>query len=568
MSKTESSVEELLNQIARGELRLPEMQRRYVWRATRVRDLLDSLYHGYPSGAILIWETDEQVPERDFAVEQMKNAYSSSKLLLDGQQRLTSLTAIINGKHIEVRGRKKKIDILFNLEHPDILTFVSEVEEDGNGEDDDDDDLDEEEVDASEDELQKRFKQMTFVVASKRLERLPEWVSVTKVFATDSDGPILQEAGLTGFDDPRYKKYSERLKQLRSIKKYMYTTHVLERRHTYEEVTEIFVRVNSLGAKLRSSDLALAQITATWRNSLHIFEEFQKECENIGFNLDTGILVRSLVAFATGQSRFRTVSGMKNEVLQENWNLAKEGVHFALNFLKSNVKMDSLALLSSPYFMITVAYFSHLKNYHLSARDEADLKYWLYVANAKGHYSRGSSETILDQDLTALKNGKGAAGLVDILKAQFGRLDFQPDDLEGRNRRSSIFKLMFLVFRHDGAKDWNSNLEISINHSGKQHHLQFHHIFPKARLKSKHTVKEINDIANLAFIGGHTNRKISAKAPETYFETILAKQGTSPFDKQCIPTDNELLTNYSAFLEARRERITKRLNDFLSAVRN
>jgi hypothetical protein len=63
MAKAEATVEELVSKIERGELRLPEMQRRYVWRSTRVRDLLDSLYRGYPSGAILIWETDEPVPE-------------------------------------------------------------------------------------------------------------------------------------------------------------------------------------------------------------------------------------------------------------------------------------------------------------------------------------------------------------------------------------------------------------------------------------------------------------------------------------------------------------------------
>lgn len=233
MSKTEASVEELITQIERGELRLPEMQRRYVWRATRVRDLMDSLYRGYPSGAILVWESDNEVPQREFAVSQAKNPYGTNKLLLDGQQRLTSLSALIRGEPVNVRGRKRPIDILFNLEHPDIVTFVTEVNED-NGDDTQDDDHDhgDDTVDASEDELQKRFSQMTFVVASKRLAQVPHWVSVTEVFKSDSDGPILQKAGLTGFDDPRYNKYSERLKQLRSIKKYLYTTHILERKHS------------------------------------------------------------------------------------------------------------------------------------------------------------------------------------------------------------------------------------------------------------------------------------------------------------------------------------------------
>src|ERR1700735_5062484 len=98
MAKAEATVEELVAMIDRGELRLPEMQRRYVWRSTRVRDLLDSLYRGYPSGAILLWETDEEVPLQDFAIAQEKNPYQNTKLLLDGQQRLTSLAAIVRGK--------------------------------------------------------------------------------------------------------------------------------------------------------------------------------------------------------------------------------------------------------------------------------------------------------------------------------------------------------------------------------------------------------------------------------------------------------------------------------------
>ncbi len=80
MAKVEATVEELVCMIERGELRLPEMQRRYVWRSTRVRDLLDSLYRGYPSGAILLWETGEkEVPLQDMAVKQSDNPYASTK---------------------------------------------------------------------------------------------------------------------------------------------------------------------------------------------------------------------------------------------------------------------------------------------------------------------------------------------------------------------------------------------------------------------------------------------------------------------------------------------------------
>src|SRR5438874_5872480 len=106
MPKIDTTVGSLVEMIRNGELRLPEMQRRYVWPATRVRDLLDSLYRGYPSGAVLVWETDREMPSRNLAVEQNSSPFKGHKLLLDGQQRLTSLTAILRGKAVTVRDRK------------------------------------------------------------------------------------------------------------------------------------------------------------------------------------------------------------------------------------------------------------------------------------------------------------------------------------------------------------------------------------------------------------------------------------------------------------------------------
>lgn len=205
MAKAEASVEELVAMIQRGELRLPEMQRRYVWRATRVRDLLDSLYRGYPSGAILLWDTDEDVPLQDFAVEQQRSPYSTLRLLLDGQQRLTSLSAVIRGEPVSVQGRRRPIELLFNLEHPDGPTPVIEVNEDS------DDDLVEDELDSSDDELLRRINTMTFVVSTRRMEQLPQWVRVSDVFKTMEDAPFLERAGIESLRDPRFTMYSQRL---------------------------------------------------------------------------------------------------------------------------------------------------------------------------------------------------------------------------------------------------------------------------------------------------------------------------------------------------------------------
>jgi hypothetical protein len=569
MAKAEATVEELVSKIERGELRLPEMQRRYVWRSSRVRDLLDSLYRGYPSGAILIWETDEVVPQQAFAVEQQSNPYAKTQLLLDGQQRLTSLSAVIRGKPVQVNGRVRPIELLFNLEHPDALPFVTEVDDsniDAPEYSDDGEEPIDEEADATEDELQKRFDKMTFVVSTRKLEQLPQWVKVSDVFAgTYDNNYFLKRAGITSLDDPRAEIYTQRLNRLKDIRKYIYRMDVLERSLSYDEVTEIFVRVNSLGAKLRSSDLALAQITAKWRGSLNVFQAFQADCAKDGFEIDLGLHLKNLVAHATGQSRFLTVSNLTLDQLKSGWDDGCRGMEFAINFLRSNAGITSPALLASPFLLISLGFYGAQRSYKLAAAEEKGLRRWVLLANAKGRYSRGSSETLLDQDLKIVRDGGGFQELLDRLRTQVGRLDVTPEELEGRNQRSALFKTMFLASQAADDRDWHSNLVIALSHVGNAHQLQFHHIFPKAVLKSTATTRETDDIANLAFISGKANRKISAKEPALYFPEVRKANGEQPFESQCIPTDPKLLTveRYKTFLAERRRLIAERLNEFL-----
>ena len=268
--------------------------------------------------------------------------------------------------------------------------------------------------------------------------------------------------------------------------------------------------------------------------------------------------------FTTGQSRFLTVGGLRLDALQAGWKESCRGMEFAINFLKNNAGIDSPALLSSPFILIGLAYHGHKRDYALSVEESDRLRYWALVANAKGRYSRGSSETILDQDLATLRSG-GAQELIDRLRQQVGRLDIAPEELEGRNQRSALFKTMFLAFRAAGARDWRSQVAIALDHSGAQHKLQFHHIFPKAVLKGGYTGREADDIANLCFIAGKTNRQISDKAPSQYFPPMIEKSGPTAFEAQCIPTDTTILTTdaYKAFLQRRRTLVTKRLNEFL-----
>lgn len=553
----------------RGELRLPEIQRHYVWRATRVRDLLDSLYRGYPSGSILMWETDEAVPTRDTAVVQQTGAFAGRKLLLDGQQRLTSLTAVINGEPVKVRGRVKPIDILFNLEHREGPPLeASEVEEDvGSLFTPDDEESDEaEENGDGENAVAERFKHFTFVVASRAIQAQPHWVSVSEVFKSSKDFDILKKVGITSMDDPRLQKYSDRLQRLRKIREYNYVVHVLEREMNYQEVTEIFVRVNSLGAKLRSSDLALAQITSRWQNLLKQLEAFQEECERSWFTIDLGQLVRAIVVFATKQCLFHNVGRIPVVELERGWEEAKEGLRFAINFLRTNACIEDESLLSSPMFIHVLAAVSRVKDNKLTQAEQQGLLHWLLVANARGHFSRGSTETLLNEDLAIIFRTGDIAALMGPVKRQFGRLDIEPSDLANRGANSPLFSLAYLALKAGGAKDWFSGLGLSLTHQGRLHFIQWHHIIPKSLLKGRYETGEINEIANMAFITGQTNRRISNKEPSAYLADIVKEQGQQALDAQFVPKDPALLQldNYREFLRVRREALAERMNQFIA----
>jgi hypothetical protein len=559
MAKQDISIRKLVEKVADGELTLPEMQRRYVWTSVKVRDLLDSLYRGYPSGTILVWETDDPGNFRKLQVGGGKDSpLSTSLLLLDGQQRITSLSAVINGQPIEVRNKRRPIDILFNLEHPDTLEEELTAIEDDDFEDDDDDD--EDGID-----LQEELRKRTFVVESRSLKNDSNWVSVSDIFQK-TDSQILRSLGINS-DDDRWDKYTERLGRVRQIEKYEYVMVILDKKMSYEEVTEIFVRVNSLGAKLRGSDLALAQLTSRWKGFMGELEKFAKEFDtNEEYFHETGIMVKTMVSIVSGQSKFKTINRYSLEDYQFGWKQTNNALRFAYNFIHTNARIDNLRLLSSSFLLIPIAYYALLKKEKLSDKEVKQLLLWFYVAHMKGRYSKGSSESILDSDINILKNGGSLNDLLEHLKLQVRDFGVSEAELKFKTRRSPYFSLLFLISKQKGVKDWFTGLGITEKMTGRAHAVQFHHIMPKSLLKDLgHDSRSINDLANLTFIGGKTNRNISNKLPKQYLSEILNKRGEIIYKDNLLPEDHSLweIENFDSFLDERRSIIVREINSFI-----
>ena len=477
-------------------------------------------------------------------------------LLLDGQQRLTSLTSIIKDKELLVRGRKKSLDVVFNVLHPDhddeeLLDADADIDEE---------DGDEEELDSLD------FEKKTFVVATRRLMNQPGWISLRKVFKEDQVSlwmSVVESLGLE-LKSEKAKLISARITKLKDIAKVPIPIVTLPSTMDYRTVTDVFCRVNSAGARLRGSDLALAQITSRWHGSLTLFEAFQKKREVREQQLfDLGFLVRALVVFLTGQCKFLTIASIPVEKYADAWKDTTAALETAFDIVRG-WGLETFTLLSAPSLVITLAYY--LKKRPNEMGDLSLLHKWLLVASICGHYSKGSSESIMDQDLAAIDRGVPLVEMFQSFQKQGWTGRITEEEIRGKFHGSAYFGLMYLAMHGIGAKDWYQDSVIDLGNVGAVLKVQFHHICPQALLKAanKYDKTEINDISNLAFIGGNTNRRISAEAPEKYLPRISEQNRRA----QCVPLDESLYSvdRYRDFLTARRKLIVEMLNNYLAGI--
>ncbi|HZO32702.1 MAG TPA: RNA-binding domain-containing protein [Chloroflexota bacterium] len=169
--------------------------------------------------------------------------------------------------------------------------------------------------------------------------------------------------------------------------------------------------------------------------------------------------------------------------------------------------------------------------------------------------------------VSVLFSGKGPDELFNLLRQQLVRVRFRASDFAGRNWRNPLYQTTYLALRHAGAKDWRTGLTIALTHSGQYHYIQTHHIFPQSVLKQAgYEPAEINEVANLAFISGGSNRTFGNKPPEIYLPPIRAARGDHALAAQGIPIEPELwkVENFKEFIEARRRLLAEAVNTFLN----
>jgi hypothetical protein len=566
-------IDTLVKMYLNGELLLPEMQRKYVWNSTKVRNLLDSIYRDYPSGSILMWQSSEAPEIRDSTVVPeggpSARPFTQKLYLLDGQQRITSLATIATGQPIRIKDGdelvERHVDIYFNLDHPEKLEIESDDTAGILGED----------FDARNDDARNRF----FQVRNSAIENQPNWISVTKLFR-EGTGSILNDLKIP-YDDPRYDRYYKRLNRLFTRKEnYVYPVQTLPESVSYQEATDVFIRVNSAGTRLSGPDLALALVTSRWPGSMRLFDEFVAECHRADFVIEAGFLIRCVMALATGQSRFDRIGKIRIEEIKAAWEQTKPGIEYAINFIKNNARIQTSAVIPSLYALVPLSVYAVKQGLNYGS-EEKDLLKWFYAASMWGRYGRGSSESILDEDLADLTGSHPATSLMENIIGQTGRIEVKDTDLASGGVRSPFFMMSYVLAMRNSAKDWGTGLAFSLTSIGKGHKVQHDHIFPRAKtsrllretnpaLSSQDVKSLVNDMANIAFLSERENPHKSDREPKQYLAKIRRLYGDEALTAQYIPLEEDLweMRNYEQFLRVRRSMLVSAINDLMSCLEN
>lgn len=549
------TVEKLVKQFVGREIRLPEMQRKYVWTREKVRALIDSLYKDYPSGSILLWKTSEPPETRDAAIATERGDGGESYLLLDGQQRLTALSATIAGAAVKIHKNKtvqdSKIEICFNINHPDNL-----IDSDTAGEDLDDENGDDEHI--------------VFKLKSPAIANNPHWIDVTLLF---KEGPVTVLSRNIKPEDPHYQKYLDRLNKLYNKLEYKYPVHILDKSISYAEVADIFVRINSQGSKLRKSDLALAQVTSRWGGSMELFSTLSEECGKKGHDLDEGFLIKCLMSVSTGQSRFKNISNTPIKQIQDSWEKTRMSLQFVIDFLKNNAGVETADLVPVKFLIIPLVCIAAKHDCRFPPALERMAVRWFYAALMWGRYSKGSTETILDEDLGLINEYEHPIEhMMEKIRLQSGRLEVKGEDLAGSTVKGPFYSMMYILARNANAKDWYSGAVISAEtNNGLRHKSIFDPGMLKDSLQKKHdNVKKIrrlsSEIANVVFVDIYNNQKYVK--PEEYLADVVKTRGKDVLNAQCVPTDPALwrVERYEEFLEHRRRRIAASINSLMESL--
>lgn len=567
-----SKVGDLLNDVENGKVALPDLQRPFVWKDSKARDLLDSMLKGYPIGYIMLWKSPDGYETINHIGTNDKTYIQPDYLVIDGQQRLTALLAAIFG--IKVKDKNydaRRIRIAFNP-----LT-------------------------------------REFAVWTEAYERNPEWISeISSVFEADINHDVpkfrrqfikeynisRQKNGKDFLTDEEEETIETNLNDLLNLSIYTLPTLRINAKATEEDVAEIFVRVNSGGQKLTEKNF-IETLLAVYDNDVH--DRIDKFCAksripmdgtsyNFILKTDPSHLIRMAVAVGFRRARLRYAYMLMRGKNLETGVFSKE--EREVNLLKFKNALDKVTNLNNWHtFMGLFADAGYITSnivastnaivfcyvlYLIGKYDykvppvilQKIIKKWIFMSTITSFYTV-STESEVEKQLADLRNVHTADAFVayldGVISTKFSDDYFNltlPADLMSAAATSPAWFGYIAALNVLGTPMLFSTTTLAAKllpgASGDKKAIDKHHIFPKNYLTGigYTSDRDRNQVANFTYLDYNTNIDISDDSPAEYVDRYRQKLGDEGYKKSCaenaLPVDFEKMS-YPNFLEQRRK---------------
>ena len=517
------TIAEILTFIDTGFVALPEFQRGYVWNRAQVRGLFDSLYRRHPVGGLLVWTTESESAQHR---GEGKLAAGVVKLLLDGQQRITSIYGVVRGRAPEFFDGDAQAftGLHFHLEN-EVFEFYQPIK-------------------MKDDSL---------------------WIDVTKIMAGGDDGvaDLIARLAQDPKVGPRFATYVQRITKLQGILNIdLYAENITGKDKTLDTVVEIFNRVNSGGTKLSKGDLALAKISAEWPAARDRMKAALNVWNDAGYRFGKDWLLRSMNTILTGKAKFSFLHGLSATEVESGLDRAVKHTNMALNLIALRLGLDHDPAFFGTYGVPVMVRYLDQEKESLDAKERDKLLFWFAQVGMWGRFS-ASTETAIDKCLASLEGPKeGLDALIDELRLWRGSLQVQPDHFNSWSIGARFYPVLYMLTRMGRAVDWGMGLPLQVGMLGKMARLERHHIFAKSQLYDYgYTRPEVNALANFSFQTKGTNLKLSNRLPVDYFPDVESDY-PGALESQWIPMDPELwkIEHYMEFLKARRRLLAEEAN--------
>lgn len=530
----------ILDKIDEKQLFVPAFQREYVWKREDAKSLIDSLIKEYPTGTMLTWETAS--PPELKGPHKYDHKQGAVRLLLDGQQRITTLYMLIKG---EIPAYYKPAEIINDTRGLHVNLDTMELS----------------------------------YYARSRMESDPFWQNITdilqaKVSAFDLQAAFSKVGKSLSMEE--LKRLNDNINAITRIKDRDFPEQTIPIRANIREAIDIFYKVNASGVALTDAELALAQISGYWPQARDLFKEKLAQLEKEGFRFELDFLMYVLLGCLHHMgSDMRKLHGEENkEALLKAWKrLDTRVLDYVVNLLRTNAYVDHVHEISTPYALVPIIVYCYDKaDAHLSDMESRKMIKWFFYSQIRTRYVSQLPQK-LDRDLRVLVESKQPFDDLLQVIAEERPLEVSPQEFAGRATQHPMFSMVRWFLKSRGAVCLETGVSIRKN-MGKKYQLELDHIFPYSRLKKagygkgnrvKYSLAQ--EFTNRSILTQAANRSKAATDPAVYLAEVKTRYPKA-LELQCIPGDSALwkIENYEKFLEVRRELLAKRINEFLSKI--